>query len=95
MNVFESQSKSELRQACVTTRFSGLSKKINYHHVLPIGGGLDLVADSQTKAVFVRNEFNFYFYYCDFNLKEDLIDIAYDITNNILSEFDPSFYVRK
>lgn len=92
MNVIIEKSKSELWRECQTSRVEGYSKKTVYFHKLPIGGGLDLITDSHSKLLFVRNENNHHFFYSECANKKELIDIAYDILNNMLSDFDYSLY---
>lgn len=92
MNVIIEKTKSELWKDCQTSRVEGCSKKTVYFHKLPIGGGLELTTDSQSKLLFVRNENNHYFFYSECANKKELIDIAYDILNNMLSDFDYSLY---
>lgn len=92
MNVFIKKSKSELRRACQSSRVHGFSNKTVYFHILPIGGGLELVADSGSKLLFLRNAVKEYFFVSECADKNEFIEIAYDILNNKLSDFDPSLH---
>lgn len=92
MNVIIEKTKSELWKDCQTSRVEGCSKKTVYFHKLPIGGGLELTTDTHSKLLFVRNKENHYFYYSECANKKELIEIAYDILNNMMSDFDFSLY---